>query len=195
MVYQKYIKRSLDIIFATFLIILGFVPMVIFAVIIKATSSGPVFFKQERYGLNSKKFLMYKFRSMYSQAPILANQDFNDIDSYVTPIGDFMRKTSIDELPQLWNVLIGDMSFVGPRPLADTDINVITLRKENGADLVRPGMTGLAQVNGRNKLDDIQKAKFDGEYANHLNFKMECYVVFRTFFSVANREGINNSGK
>ncbi|WP_259717424.1 sugar transferase [Weissella confusa] len=141
----------LDIIFAILGILIGLVPMVIVAILIKLESSGPVLFKQERYGQNSKKFLIYKFRTMRTDAPILANQNFKDMKKYISPLGAFLRKTSLDELPQLFNVLRGEMSFIGPRPLAKTDMNVIKMRQVNGGDLVRPGITGLAQVNGRNK--------------------------------------------
>lgn len=167
--------------------------MVVIAVLVATTSKGLVFFKQERYGLNSKKFVIYKFRTMYIEAPVVSNKEFSDIHNYLTPLGSFLRKTSLDELPQLWNVFIGDMSAVGPRPLAETDLDVIKLRQQTGADRVRPGITGLAQVNGRNRISDNQKAAYDDEYAKNLTFAMEFKVIFKTFFSVAQQEGINKS--
>lgn len=138
---------------------------------------------------------MYKFRSMAHGAPVVANQDFSNMENYVTGVGMLLRKTSLDELPQLWNVLKGDMSFVGPRPLADTDFEVIKLRRENGGDLVRPGITGLAQVNGRNKVTNSMKAQYDSEYAKQLNFSLEIKIIWLTFRAVFLREGINYTDK
>lgn len=193
MVYKCIVKRLLDIIFAILGILIGLVPMVIVAILIKLESSGPVLFKQERYGQNSKKFLMYKFRTMRTDAPILANQNFKDMKKYISPLGAFLRKTSLDELPQLFNVLRGEMSFIGPRPLAQTDMNVIKMRQVNGGDLVRPGITGLAQVNGRNKISDNEKAAFDAEYAENLNFVLEFNIVWQTIRAVLKRDGINKN--
>lgn len=195
MVYKNIVKRCLDVIFSIAGIIVGSVPMMLVAILIKTTSSGPVFFKQKRYGRNSQPFTMYKFRTMAIDAPIVANQYFNDMNSYVTPVGEFLRKTSLDELPQLWNVLKGDMSFVGPRPLADTDLEVIKLRQENGADTIRPGITGLAQVNGRNKITNEAKAMYDGDYANKLCIGMEIRIVWQTLRAVFLREGINHNDR
>ncbi|MCS9992947.1 sugar transferase [Weissella confusa] len=193
MVYKCVVKRLLDIIFAILGILIGLVPMVIVAILIKLESSGPVLFKQERYGQNSKKFLIYKFRTMRTDAPILANQNFKDMKKYISPLGAFLRKTSLDELPQLFNVLRGEMSFIGPRPLAKTDMNVIKMRQVNGGDLVRPGITGLAQVNGRNKISDNEKAAFDAEYAENLNFVLEFNIVWQTIRAVLKRDGINKN--
>ena len=158
--------------------------------IIKLTSEGPVLFIQERYGRNSKPFALYKFRSMTNKAPVKANSEFDDISSYITPFGMFIRKTSIDELPQLWNIIKGDMSFIGPRPLAKTDEKVLSLRKQNGADQVLPGISGLAQVNGRNNLSDEDKAAYDAKYAAHLSFKVDMLLTVETFISVLNRDGV-----
>lgn len=137
MFYKKYIKRLLDVTVSLLLSIILAIPMGIVAIIIKLTSKGPVLFKQTRYGMYSVPFTIYKFRTMRVETPIIANQHFSNMGSYLTPIGKFLRKSSIDELPQLWNVLKGDMSFVGPRPLAETDIEVVKLREKNGANLVQ----------------------------------------------------------
>ena len=171
--YRKFLKRFLDIIVAITLGIVLMVPLIFVAILVKLTSKGPVFFKQERFGLNSKPFTLYKFRSMTDGAPVKANSEFDDITSYVTPFGMFIRKTSIDELPQLFNIIRGDMSFIGPRPLANTDKTVLDMRKRNGADKVLPGISGLAQVNGRNLISDEQKAKLDGDYARELGFGLD----------------------
>ncbi|WP_234701656.1 sugar transferase [Leuconostoc lactis] len=157
---------------------------------VKLTSKGPVFFKQERFGLNSKPFTLYKFRSMTDGAPIKANAEFEDITSYVTPFGMLIRKTSIDELPQLLNIIKGDMSFIGPRPLARTDEKVLALRKKNGADQVRPGISGLAQVNGRNNITDENKAAYDAKYASRLSIQLDIVLIIETLVSVIKRDGI-----
>lgn len=188
--YQYFWKRVVDFLVALISLIILIIPMVIVAVLIKLDSKGPVFFKQERYGLNSKPFMMYKFRSMEAGAPIKANHDFDDIQSHITKFGMFIRKTSIDELPQLWNVLKGDMSVIGPRALASTDQLVLDLRKQNGADQVRPGITGLAQVNGRNNITDSEKASYDSLYVKSLNSVIDLQIITSTFVSVIKKEGI-----
>ncbi|GHC22970.1 hypothetical protein GCM10008913_08500 [Leuconostoc lactis KCTC 3528 = DSM 20202] len=127
MIYRRFLKRFLDTIVAITLGIVLIVPLFFVAILVKLTSKGPIFFKQERFGLNSKPFTLYKFRSMTDGAPVKANSEFNDITSYITPFGMFIRKTSIDELPQLLNIIKGDMSFIGPRPLAITDEKVLSL--------------------------------------------------------------------
>lgn len=188
--YRNFFKRFLDIIVAIALGIVLLVPLFFVAILVKITSKGPVFFKQERFGLDSKPFTLYKFRSMTNGAPIKANSEFDDITSYITPFGMFIRKTSIDELPQLLNIIKGDMSFIGPRPLAATDADVLRMRKENGADKVRPGISGLAQVNGRNNITDTDKARYDAKYANELNIRLDVLLILFTITSVFKREGI-----
>lgn len=188
--YRKFLKRILDIIVAITLGIILIVPLFFVAILVKATSKGPVFFNQERFGLNSKPFTLYKFRSMTDGAPIKANSEFKDITSYVTPFGMFIRKTSIDELPQLLNIIKGDMSFIGPRPLARTDEKVIALRKQSGADQVRPGISGLAQVNGRNNITDENKAAYDAKYASRLSMQLDIVLIIETLVSVIKRDGI-----
>lgn len=188
--YRNFLKRFLDTCVAIILGISLSWLLVIIAILVKLTSKGPVFFKQERFGLNSKPFTLYKFRSMTNGAPIKANSEFDDITSYVTPFGMFIRKASIDELPQLWNIIKGDMSFIGPRPLAITDEEVLVLRKKNGADQVRPGISGLAQVNGRNNITDREKADFDAKYARNLSIHLDILLVVETVISVIRRDGI-----
>lgn len=188
--YRNFLKRFLDTCVA---IILGIVLswlLVIVAILVKLTSKGPVFFKQERFGLNSKPFTLYKFRSMTNGAPVKANSEFDNITSYITPVGMFIRKTSIDELPQLLNIIKGDMSFIGPRPLAITDKKVLQMRRENGADQVRPGISGLAQVNGRNNITDENKAAYDAKYANQLGLRLDIILLVETLISVIKRDGI-----
>lgn len=190
MVYRKFVKRLLDLLLAIPMLIILLILLIIVGIIIKLTSEGPVLFIQERYGRNSKPFALYKFRSMTNKAPVKANSNFEDITSYVTPFGMLIRKTSVDELPQLWNIIKGDMSFIGPRPLAKTDEKVLSLRKQNGADQVLPGISGLAQVNGRNNLSDEDKAAYDAKYASHLSFRVDMLLTVETFVSVLKRDGI-----
>lgn len=188
--YRHFLKRFLDIVIAIALGILLSWLLVIVAILVKLTSKGPVFFKQERFGLNSKPFTLYKFRSMTNGAPVKANSEFDDITSYITPFGMFIRKTSIDELPQLLNIIKGDMSFIGPRPLASTDEKVLALRKKSGADQVRPGISGLAQVNGRNNITDENKAAYDAKYASRLSLQLDIVLLIETLISVIKRDGI-----
>ncbi|MGX7041314.1 sugar transferase [Leuconostoc lactis] len=188
--YRKFLKRFLDFMVAITLGIVLIVPLFFVALLVKLTSKGPIFFKQERFGLNSKPFTLYKFRSMTNGAPVKANSEFKDIMSYITPFGMFIRKTSIDELPQLINIIKGDMSFIGPRPLASTDEEVIALRKKNGADQVRPGISGLAQVNGRNNITDENKAAYDAKYASRLSMRLDIVLIMETLISVIKRDGI-----
>lgn len=190
MFYKNVVKRILDLLLALPMLIILFLPLVVVGIIIKLTSKGPVLFKQERYGRNSKPFILYKFRSMTNKAPVKANSEFDDITSYVTPFGMIIRKTSVDELPQLWNIIKGDMSFIGPRPLAVTDQKVLSLRRHNGADQVLPGISGLAQVNGRNNLSDDDKAAYDAKYAACLNFRVDILLTVETFVSVIKRDGV-----
>lgn len=183
----------LDLILAVPTLIILFIPLIIIGVIIKLTSKGPAIFIQERYGKDSKPFKLYKFRSMTDKAPVKANSEFEDITSYVTPFGMFIRKTSIDELPQLWNIIKGNMSFIGPRPLAKTDEKVLVLRKINGADKVLPGISGLAQVKGRNNLSDEDKASYDANYVRKLSIRLDSILLLDTIFSVLRRENVFRS--
>lgn len=188
--YRKVVKRLIDTTVAIIFGIVLIVPLFIVAILIKLTSKGPIFFKQERYGKNSVPFTLYKFRSMTDGAPVKANSEFSDIKSYVTPFGMFIRKTSIDELPQLINIIKGEMSFIGPRPLAITDEKVLRLRRQNGGDQVLPGISGLAQVNGRNNITDEDKAAYDAKYAEKISFFYDMNIVVETVFSVIKRDGI-----
>ena len=190
MVYRRFLKRFFDLLLAVFLFIILLLPLVIIALIVKLTSKGPILFIQERYGRNSRLFKLYKFRSMTESAPQIANSKFTDIQNYITPFGMFIRKTSLDELPQLWNIIKGDMSFIGPRPLASTDIKVIKLRRQNGGDSVLPGISGLAQVNGRNNLSDEDKASYDGKYAAHVTIRVDMLLAVETFVTVLKRDGV-----
>lgn len=189
--YERVIKRLLDVTFAILLLLVLIIPMLIIAIIVKATSKGPVLFVQERFGKNSRKFNLLKFRSMQVNAPLVSNQRFDMVQAHVTTFGKVMRELSLDELPQVLNVLLGQMSFIGPRPLAESDLRVIELRRQTGADRVKPGITGWAQVNGRNNLDDEHKAAFDKEYSDDVSFKNDVKIVVLTIVNVIARTGIN----
>ncbi|CAK8054093.1 sugar transferase [Eupransor demetentiae] len=188
--YKKYFKRAIDFSVALLTLIFAAIPLLGVALMVKLSSPGPVLFKQERFGLDSKPFMVYKFRSMRVGTPMMANHDIADIRSYITPFGYFMRKTSIDELPQLLNVIKGDMSFVGPRPLAIVDKEVLDLRREMGADKVRPGITGWAQIHGRNAISDIKKASYDAEYARNVSLRMDFDILLQTIVKVLQSDGI-----
>ncbi|WP_317627662.1 sugar transferase [Leuconostoc mesenteroides] len=188
--YRRFLKRFFDLLLAIFLFIILLLPLVIIALIVKLTSKGPILFIQERYGRNSRPFKLYKFRSMTDSAPQIANSKFTDIQNYITPFGMFIRKTSLDELPQLWNIIKGDMSFIGPRPLAKTDEKVLSLRKQNGADQVLPGISGLAQINGRNNISDEDKATYDAIYVLKMSLHFDCVLILKTVFHVLKRENI-----
>lgn len=189
----KSIKTGLDIFMSLCLIAILIMPMIVIALLVKSTSKGPVLFKQQRYGINSRKFKIYKFRTMYVETPELSNQEFESIDNFVTPVGKILRKFSLDELPQLFNIIKGNMSFIGPRPLAESDIDVVKMRKRSGADRIKPGITGLAQVNGRNNILDSQKAYFDKIYADNISFSVDLKIIIGTLLNVTLAKNINRS--
>ncbi len=187
----RFWKRSFDI-FASILLLLVLSPLfIVIMLAISADSSGGVIFKQKRAGLYSRSFTFYKFRTMYRSAPQdVATAELIEADRYITPVGRFLRQTSLDELPQLWNVLKGDMSIVGPRPVVLTERRLLTLRAQWGADRVRPGITGLAQIRGRDELPIYRKALYDRYYARHLTFGMDWKILRITIKYVLKREGI-----
>lgn len=188
--YNPYGKRIIDITVATIALVLLAIPMLIISLIIKLTSAGPVLFRQERYGKNKRPFTVYKFRSMSAEAPAdQATNNFTNADSFITPVGKIMRKLSIDELPQLFNVLRGDMSIIGPRPVILAETALIELREKYNANSIRPGMTGWAQVNGRDELDDDKKAAMDGEYVTHMNAITDIKILFKTALVVLSMAG------
>ena len=185
------IKRVLDFILSLIALIILFIPFVIIGIVIKIESKGPVFFKQERIGKGKKHFFIYKFRSMRTDAPKdMPTHLLNDATSYITKIGNFLRKTSLDELPQLINILKGEMSIVGPRPALWNQDDLVAERDKYGANDVRPGLTGLAQVNGRDELEIPVKAKFDGEYVEKISFIQDVKIILLTVVKIFKREGI-----
>lgn len=192
--YSAFFKRTFDLIFGVIFAVLGMIPMIIISIIIALTSKGGIIFKQTRFGKDSRPFSVFKFRTMYTDSPIVSAQAGGDVvESHVTTVGHVLRKTSLDELPQLWNVLVGEMSFVGPRPLAGTDSVTLKLRTENGADRVRPGITGLAQVSGRNEVSEVEKAEIDSLYASNVSFRNDLKIVLLTLKHVFLMTGIYKS--
>ncbi|MEE6670166.1 sugar transferase [Limosilactobacillus fermentum] len=193
--YQMKVKRGLDLVFAVLLVICLSPIMLGLAIWIKLDSKGPVLFRQERVGRNGEPFKIYKFRSMSDDAPHqMATSEFDSALSYITRSGRIMRKLSLDELPQLFNVIKGEMSFIGPRPLIAKEEYVLQLRRANGAEDVTPGITGLAQVRGRDEVTDDQKAAYDGEYAKDLSFKEDCSILFKTVADVVQGRGVHDGG-
>ena len=158
---------------------------------VKADSSGPVFFKQKRVGIHKTYFNMLKFRTMRIDAPKdTPTHMLENPEQFITGVGRFLRRSSLDELPQIWNILISHMSIIGPRPALWNQADLIEERDKYGANDVRPGLTGWAQVNGRDELPIDVKAKLDGEYVEHIGFKMDCRCFFRTIVKVAKSDGV-----
>ena len=189
--YRFFFKRFLDILLSLFGIVILALPMLIIALAIKMDSKGPVIFKQERYGKNGKVFQFYKFRSMTKDAPHDMPTREIQGESYITKVGGFLRKTSLDELPQMFCILKGDMSIIGPRPVVLTETELHTYRQETGAVAVRPGLTGLAQVTARDNLKDMRlKAEIDGEYVKKISFWRDMKIFFKTIVKVLKRDDI-----
>lgn len=178
------VKRCIDIVCSLISIVLLSPVFLIVAILIKTESKGPIIFKQLRAGQYSKPFYIYKFRSMTMDAPNKSTEEFVDSSSYITKVGRFIRKTSIDELPQLFNILKGDMSIVGPRPVILREKELISLRAKNGVDLILPGITGLAQINGRDKVSLIDKVNYDTEYLNRRSLFLDVRIVVITILKV-----------
>ena len=188
--YREYGKSIEDVSIAlAALVILG-LPMLLVAAAIRLTSKGPALFRQKRFGKDKQLFTVYKFRTMSTKAPKnMPTNSFTNADSYITPLGGVLRKLSIDELPQLLNVIKGEMSIVGPRPVIKTEKKLISLRQKYQANSVKPGITGWAQVNGRDDLDDQRKAEMDGEYVQQLSFLTDVKIMIKTIGAVLMMSG------
>ena len=188
--YRKIFKRLLDIILSFIALLILAVPMLIFVLIIKHEDKGSVFFTQERIGIKKKHFKIYKFRSMKSSTPRdVPTHLLENPEQYILRCGKWMRKFSIDELPQIFNILKGDMSIVGPRPALWNQFDLIAERDKYGANDIRPGLTGWAQINGRDELEISEKAKLDGEYVKRESFIFDCICVLKTVTKVFKHEG------
>lgn len=176
-------KRFCDFVFS-FILIVALIPvLLIIGVIIKITSRGPVLFKQRRIGKGKKEFYIYKYRTMYLETPKnMPTHLLENPEKYITPVGKILRKTSLDELPQLFNILKGEMSFVGPRPALYNQYDLITLRDKYHVNKVRPGVTGWAQINGRDELEIPEKVKFDSNYIKLQSLWFDIKIIFITFY-------------
>lgn len=185
-------KRLFDITLSFILLALFIVPMILLALLVKLTSNGPILYWSERVGRGNRIFLMPKFRTMRTDTPAVATHLLRDPDCYLTPIGKFLRKSSLDELPQLYSILRGEMAFVGPRPALYNQDDLVALRTEKGVHLLTPGLTGWAQINGRDELPIPVKVDFDAYYLRNRSFLLDINILFMTFFKVLRREGVQH---
>ena len=185
-------KQIFDLFVSVVLLSLLAIIMLFIAIAIRLTSKGPSIYWSDRIGKNNKIFKMPKFRSMLTETPPIPSHLLDNPDFYLSPIGRFLRSSSLDELPQLFSVLKGDMSFVGPRPALFNQDDLITLRSQKGVDKLLPGITGWAQVNGRDELSVAQKVVLDVEYLNHQSFWFDMKIVWITFLKVSKRKGVSH---
>lgn len=195
--YRDFFKRGFDIFLSLIALIIFAIPMLIIALWIKVDSPHEkVLFKQERIGIDNVPFTILKFRSMRDDAPHqMATENFENPEMYITRVGKILRKTSMDELPQLLNVLKGDMSIVGPRPLIPKEKYVLKLRDEYGANKILPGITGLAQVHGRDQVTDENKASYDGKYALNVSILLDASIILKTVSDVVRSRGVREGKK
>ena len=185
-------KRIFDFLLSLVLLIFLAFPMLLIAIAIRLTSKGPSIYWSDRIGINNVVFKMPKFRSMLIKTPTIATHLLNNPDLYLSPIGGFLRRSSLDELPQLLSVLKGDISFVGPRPALYNQDYLITLRIEKGVNNLLPGITGWAQVNGRDEISITEKVALDLEYVNRQSFWFDMQILWMTFLKVINRDGVSH---
>ena len=185
-------KRFLDLIFVAIAITILSVPFFFICLAIRLTSEGPSIFWSDRVGRDNIIFRMPKFRSMRVGTTAMATHLLKDPERYLTPIGSFLRKSSLDELPQLWSILRGDMSFVGPRPALFNQDDLIKLRTDNGVNKLLPGITGWAQVNGRDELSISEKVELDVEYMNRQSFWFDMKILWMTFLNLIKRDEISH---
>ena len=185
-------KRLFDVILSIVLCCVFALPFFIIYLLIKLTSHGPAFYWSKRAGANNQLFNMPKFRTMQINTPAVATHLLDDPDSYLTPMGSFLRRSSLDELPQLWSILIGDMSFVGPRPALYNQEDLIAMRTERGVEVLVPGITGWAQVNGRDELDLTEKVNLDAQYLEKRSTGFDFYILLLTVLKVFKREGVSH---
>lgn len=199
--YKHFFKRFIDIVLSFIGIVVLALPMIVFALIIKAEDPGPAFFKQKRIGIHKTQFSLLKFRSMKMSTPHdMPTHMLENPEQYILRCGRWMRKMSIDELPQLFNIFTGKMSIIGPRPALWNQDDLIAERDKYGANDIKPGLTGWAQINGRDELEISEKARLDGEYVAALNaghgkgFTMDCKCFFGTIKSVLHHDGVVEGG-
>lgn len=185
-------KRFFDLLVVIIAALIFAIPMFVVAVAVGLTSKGPILYWSKRVGKNNRLFNMPKFRTMRVDTPVLPTHLLGNPDAYLTSIGSFLRKSSLDELPQLWCILIGNMSVVGPRPALSNQQDLIDARTEKGIHLIKPGLTGWAQVNGRDEIELAKKVQLDYEYLDKKSLIFDVYVVLLTFYKVVKREGIQH---
>ncbi len=193
--YIKFFKRLIDIVLSALGLIILAIPMGVVAMAIKIEDPGPALFKQKRVGIHKSYFNLYKFRSMKMNTPHdTPTHLLDNPEQYLLKVGKFIRKTSLDELPQMWNIFKGDMSIIGPRPALWNQDDLIAERDKHGANDVRPGLTGLAQISGRDELEIPVKAKLDGEYVQKMSFGLDVKCFFGTILSVLKADGVVEGG-
>ena len=185
-------KRAFDLLLALVAAVLLAVPVIVVAALVRLTSQGPALYWSDRVGRGNRIFRMPKFRSMRVGTPAVATHLLTDARSHLTPIGSFLRKSSLDELPQLWSILVGDMSFVGPRPALFNQDDLIALRTELGVDALVPGLTGWAQVNGRDELPIPDKVRLDAQYLQRRSIAFDIRILWLTFVKVLRRDGVSH---
>ena len=193
--YKHFLKRVIDIFLSLMGILVLAVPMLIIALAIKLDSKGPVLFKQKRIGIHKKHFMILKFRTMRTDTPHDApTHELSDPKKWITKTGRVLRKTSLDELPQIFNIFLGQMSVIGPRPALWNQDDLVAERDKYGANDVKPGLTGWAQINGRDELEIEVKAALDGEYVQKMGFLFDCKCFFGTILSVFKSDGVVEGG-
>ena len=185
-------KRFIDLVLSLCAGLFFLFPLALIALAVRLTSKGPALYWSDRVGKNNRIFRMPKFRSMRTDTPAVATHLLGDASNWLTPIGSFLRKSSLDELPQLWSILVGDMSFVGPRPALFNQHDLIALRTKLGVHTLTPGLTGWAQVNGRDELPIPEKVTLDAEYAARRSFLFDVYILWLTFLKVIQRDGVSH---
>jgi O-antigen biosynthesis protein WbqP len=185
-------KRLFDLVLGIFLAALFALPLLLVAIAVRLNSPGSALYWSDRVGKNNQIFRMPKFRSMRTGTPAVATHLLSDPKSFLTPIGSFLRRSSLDELPQIWSVLVGDMSFVGPRPALFNQDDLIALRTEKQVHTLVPGLTGWAQVNGRDELPIPVKVNLDVEYMQRQSFFFDIYILYLTFIKVLGRDGVSH---
>lgn len=193
--YQRFGKRIIDLVLSGIGIVIFSLPMLLIALLIKLSDPGPAFFRQKRIGIHKKHFMLLKFRSMKMSTPHdIPTHQLKNPEQYLLKIGAFLRKYSLDELPQLFNILRGEMSIIGPRPALWNQYDLIKEREKYGANDVKPGLSGLAQINGRDELEIPVKARLDGEYVKRMSFRLDCQCFFGTIGKVIRHDGVVEGG-
>ncbi|MDW5525415.1 sugar transferase [Carnobacterium maltaromaticum] len=188
--YINYYKRFIDLVISFFGLVVLFPVFIVLVSVIKIDSSGPVIYKQKRIGKDLEKFNIYKFRTMRIGTPEKATHLLENPAEHITRVGKFLRKSSLDELPQIFNILLGDMSIIGPRPALWNQYDLIQEREKLGVNKIKPGLTGLAQINGRDELEIKKKVNYDKKYMDEISFLVDLKIFYKTFLNVISKAGI-----